>query len=593
MTRANPFTAVGRPDRRQGVLLCLILIVVLVFAGRLVYVQAIAGPALAQAARDERVRTEPIPAQRGEVLDSNGTVLAASVETYDVIVDQRHIPNFDQLDEDGEVIGQGAAAAAELLAPILDRDPAELGAELVGERGYHRLATRVAPEVWQAIAELGIDGISSERSSQRSYPNGNTAGNILGWVNNEGDGAAGIESTLNDRLLGTPGVSEVEIGASGHVIPTGYQSTTPAIPGCDVHLSIDSDLQWHAQSVIDESVDTWGAEWGAVAVIETRTGRVLALADSDSVDPNSPMASDEDERGARSVQNSYAPGSTGKVLTVLSALEEGVLDPTSTIANPYRHTMPNGQTFTDHTFHEDQDLTTTGVLAESANTSTVLIGAEMDNQTRYEYMRAMGWGERTGMGLPGETPGILGHHEDWDGRTQYTTMFGQSVNVNLVQNTNVFATIGNQGMAHQPRIVDGYTCDGEHEVVEEAEPEQVVSPDSSEEMIAMLESATREGSSGTNAAVEGYRVAGKTGTAEIPDATGALNDRAANFVGVAPAEDPEIAVGVVVVRPSSGIYGSVVAAPVFHDVTAYALQRLGTPPSSAEPDLYPLHPSGS
>lgn len=593
MARRNPLTAVGKPDRRQGVLLCLILAVMMVFAGRLVYVQAIAGPALAQAALDERVSTAPIPAQRGEVVDGAGTVLATSVETHDVIVDQRQIPDFEVRDTDGEVVGRGAAAAAELLAPILDRNAAELGADLVGDRGYYRLAAGLTPEVYQTIAALRINGITSERTSQRVYPNGSTAGNILGWVNAEGDGAAGIESTLNERLLGTPGLSEVEIGAGGQVIPTGHQSITPAVPGCDVHLSINADLQWHAQSVIDDSVDTWDAEWGAVVVVEVATGRILALADSDSVDPNSPMDSPADARGARSVQYAYDPGSTGKVLTVLSALEEGVVTPTTAIQNPYQHTMPNGQTFTDHTFHEDQVLTTTGVLAESANTSTVLIGAEMSNETRYDYMRAMGWGERTGLGLPGETRGILHHHSEWDGRTQYVTMFGQSLNVNLVQNTGVFATIGNQGMSMQPRIVDGYTCAGTFEGIEEPEPVQVVSPESAEEMIAMLESATREGSSGTRAAVEGYRVAGKTGTAEIRDANGRLNDRAASFVGVAPAEDPEIAVGVVVVRPSSGIYGSVVAAPVFHDVTAFALQHLGVPPSSSEPELYPLHPEDS
>src|SRR5699024_6879125 len=157
------------------------------------------------------------------------------------------------------------------------------------------------------------------------------------------------------------------------------------------------------------------------------------------------MSTPEDGRGARSVQSAFDPGSTGKVLTVLSALEEGVVTPTSPVENPYRHTMPNGQTFTDHTPHPDQVLTTTGVLAESANTSTVLIGAEMTNETRYEYMRAMGWGAPMGVGLPGETPGILRHHSDWDGRSQYTTMFGQGVNVHLVANTQVLATVANQG----------------------------------------------------------------------------------------------------------------------------------------------------
>lgn len=592
MSRRRPMTGVGSPVRRQSVLLGAILIVVLLFGVRLVYVQAIAGPALALSAQAERTITETLSAPRGDLLDAHGNVLATSADTYDVIADLRQIPSFVQYDDEGEVVSRGAVAAAAVLAPILERDPAELGAELVGDNGYHRLVRNATPETWQAIAALGVNGVTAERTSQRVYPNGNTAGNILGWINSEGDGAAGLESTLNQRLLGTPGSSEVEIGALGQVIPTGSQSSTPAVPGCDVHLTIDTDLQWHAQEVIDDSVSTWDAQWGAAVVVEVGTGRILALADSEAVDPNDPTASAEGDRGARSVQHAYDPGSTGKVLTVLSALEEGVVTPTTPIDNPYQHTMPNGQTFTDHSEHPDQVLTTTGVLAESANTSTVIIGDKMSNQTRYEYMRAMGWGERTGLGLPGETPGILHHYDDWDGRTQYVTMFGQSVNVNLIANTQVFATIANQGMAITPQIVDGYTCEGGYEPVPGAEPEQVVSPESSEDMIRMLESTVHEGGTGVNASIDGYRVAGKTGTAETSDGRGGLTHRVASFVGVAPAEDPEVAVGVVVVQPS-GIYGSVVAAPVFHDITEFTLQHLGVPPSVEEPDLYPLRPEDS
>ncbi len=585
---AGSLTGVGSPTRRQNILLAMILVVVLVFAARLVYVQAIAGPGLAEAAMSERTVPSTLSAPRGEILDSEGTVLATSVETYDIIVDQRQIPDFTLRDGD-EVVGVGAVAAAQALAPILDRDPATLGAELVGDKGYHRLARNVTPETWQAVRELGINGITPERSPQRVYPNGTTAGNILGWVNSEGDGAAGVESTLNERLLGTPGTSEVEIGAGGQIIPTGRQESTPAIPGCDVQLTINADVQWNAQKVIDDMVEEQGADWGAVTAIEIGTGRILALADSGAVDPNNPMDTDEEDRGARSVQAAFDPGSTGKVLTMLSALEEGVVEPDEVIDNPYRHTMPNGQTFSDHTYHPDQQLTATGVLAESANTSTVMIGDRMSNETRYNYMRAMGWGDRTGMGLPGESAGLLSHYSDWDGRTQYVTMFGQSVNVNLVANTQVFATIGNQGMAVTPRIIDGYSCEDGYEEVASDDPVQVASPESTGELVTMLESSVREGSSGTRAALEGYRVAGKTGTAEIPDGNGGLDGRAASFVGVAPAEDPKIAIGVVVVNPE-GIYGSVVAAPVFHDVAAFTLQDMGVPPSTQEPDLYPLYP---
>lgn len=591
MSRTHPFTAVGRPERRQSLLLATLLIVILVFAGRLVYVQAIIGPALAQVARAERTDTIELVAPRGEILDADGVVLATTVETYDVRVDLRQIPDFRLYDENSTVVGRGAAAAAEVLAPVLDAAPNELGAQLVGDDGYFLLTKGVSPEVWQAIAALRVNGVTSERIGARVYPNGNTAGNILGWVNADGAGAAGLEYTLQDRLVGTDGETTVEIGAAGQVIPTGQQSTVAAQAGCTVHTTIDSDLQWRTQSVLDDSVSRFGAEWGAVVVWEVKTGRILALADSESVNPNDPLASDENDRGARSVQGVYDPGSSGKVLTVLSALEEGVVTPTSPIEDPYRLTTANGQVFTDHTPHPDQVLTTTGVLAESSNTGTVNIGSLMTNETRYQYMRQFGWGARTELGLPGESAGLLTPYDQWDGRQQYTTMFGQGVSVTLVQNTAVFATVANQGMHLDPRIVDGYTCaDGVYQALVPAEPTQVVSPESSQEMINMLESVVDDGGTGTQAAIEGYRIAGKTGTAQIPDGAGGITDVAASFVGIAPADDPEIAVGVVIYRPSSGIYGGRIAAPVFHDVAAFALQSLGVPPSSEPATPYPLTP---
>ncbi|WP_165962869.1 peptidoglycan D,D-transpeptidase FtsI family protein [Occultella glacieicola] len=589
----NPFTALGTPERRQTILLAALLAVILAFAGRLVYVQAIIGPSLAQAALDERTRTYTLTGPRGDIVDADGTVLATTVQTYRVVVNQTQVPDFRVYDDNDEVVGYGAAAAAEVLAPVLGVDANVLGAQLVGDDGYHVLARDVSPEVWQQIAALGINGVSSEDTFERVYPNGRTAGNILGWVNSEGEGAAGIEQTQNSDLLGTDGRLQVEISTSGQVIPTGQQSTTPAMPGCDVNLTIDSDVQWYTQQVIDDAVDLYGASWGAVVVVEVSTGRIVALADSDSVDPNNPGATPADDRGARSVTSPYEPGSTGKVLTVLSALEEGVITPTSPVEDPYRLTTDNGQTFHDHTEHPDQILTTTGVLAESANTGTVNIGSLMSDATRYEYMQRLGWAEATGIGLPGESGGILNAAEEWDGRQRFTTMFGQGVAVTLLQNTGVFSTIANDGVHITPRLVDGYDCDGEFIENEPAEPEQVVSPESSEQMIRMLESVVGDAGTGGHAAIEGYRIAGKTGTAQVADETGQLNDVAASFVGIAPADDPDLAVGVILYNPSSGIYGGTIAAPVFHDVTAFALQSRGVAPSTEPAQPYPLTPDAS
>ncbi|HLS62830.1 MAG TPA: penicillin-binding protein 2 [Ruania sp.] len=588
---SNAFTRVGQPEKRQSALLAALLVVVLAITARLVYVQMVAGPSLAAAAEQEYTRSYTEHGARGDIVDADGNILATSVQTYQIVVDQRFVPEYRARDDEGEVVGYGAAAAAERLAPLLDADPNELGARLVGDDGYVILARHVAPEVWREIAALNIAGISAEETFERVYPNGNTAGQILGWVNAEGDGAAGLESSLNNRLLGTDGEFSVQIGAQGQVIPTGQRTGTPAQPGCTVQLTIDTDLQHFSQNVIDEAVDTYGAEWGAAVVLD-RDGNILALADSDVVDPNDPDTSRY--TGAHSIQDVYDPGSTGKVLTVLSALEEGEVTPTSAVEDPYELTTDNGQVFHDHTWHEDQVLTTTGVLAHSANTGTVNIGSQLSDETRYEYMRLLGWGEQSGIAMPGETAGILEHPDQWDGRQRYTTMFGQGLSVNLLQNTGVFATIANDGVHMPPQLVEGYDCNGEEVEPERREPVRVVSEESSEQMTRMLERvvASEEGT-GTHAAIDGYRVAGKTGTAQMPGDNGQLTEVAASFVGIAPADDPAITVGVVMYNPSSGIYGGTIAAPAFQEITSFALQSLGVPPSGEPADPYPLTPDES
>jgi len=590
-----------RAERRQAVVLAIVCAIATLFAGRLVYVQAIAGPTIAQAAAQARSFTSVLVAPRGDILDADGEVLATSVTTYDLILDLEQVPTYTLKDEDGEVIGRGAAALAQQLAPILGRDPNVLGAELVGDpeeprgRRYHVLARQVTPEVRQQVAELRIPGFTVEENNTRTYPNGNVAGTVLGWVNSKGEGIVGVEEAYQALLAGTDGAQSYELGSAGQLIPTGSQSQVPARPGCDIVLTLDLDIQYMTQQVIDETVKKYGAEWGAVAVIETKTGRVLALADSNSYDPNKPPIdrySSSNAVLAPSYQAIYEPGSTGKVLTVAAAMEEGHVTPLTPIDDPYSMTV-DGQRFHDHSEHPDQVLTTTGVLAESANTGTINIGRLMTDETRYSYMQRLGWGRPSGIGLTGDTPGQLHPYESWDGRQRYTTMFGQGVAVSLLQNAGVFSTIGNQGMHLDPRLVDGWSCDGVFEEAPAPEPDQVLSPETSAQMIRMLESVTDEGGTGTHAAVEGYRVAGKTGTAQTADGAGGITATTASFVGLVPADDPELTIAVVVYKPTSGFFGGTVAAPVFRDVAAFALPDLGVRPSDEPASPYPLTPSGA
>lgn len=234
-------------------------------------------------------------------------------------------------------------------------------------------------------------------------------------------------------------------------------------------------------------------------------------------------------------------------------------------------------------------MTVAGILATSSNTGTVMIGDRLSDEERYEYFRAFGMGERTGIGLPGESPGILSPPETWDGRQRYTTMFGQGLAVNLVQNTAVAATLGNGGRYLPPRLIDGTTdATGRFHAAETSEGRQVVSEETADQMITMMESVVSQEGTGVLGQLEGYRLAGKTGTAQVPDENGNLTRTVANFVGVAPAEDPRFAVGIVVYHPRHQAPSSIIAAPAFKEIAGYTLQHMGIAPSRSQASLFPL-----
>lgn len=573
--------------RRHNAVLAVILAIVIVFAGRLVYVQALEGPRLAEDALNTRLSHSTIQAMRGDILDANGEVLATSVQRYNVGVNQLKVREFTA-EIDGEE-KEGAVAAAALLAPILDRDPAELGADMVGDSTFAYIARGLTPEEWREVQALKIPGIEPEQTSERLYPNGNTAGNVLGYVGRDNEGLAGLELSFEDHLRGVPGSSVVEIGRTGQSIPTGLRETVPAEPGDTVHTTIDRDVQFRAQAIIDEAVDTYKASWGAMVVQEIDTGRILAIADSDAVDPNNYQASPPENRGSRAVQAAYENGSTGKLPTFAAAIDVGAVTPTTTFTTPERWTTPSGQTFSDADPHPTEEMTVAGILATSSNTGTVMIGDRISDEERYEYFRAFGMGERTGIELPGETPGILAPPESWDGRQRYTTMFGQGLAVNLVQNTAIAAALGNDGVYHAPRLVDGTTdATGRFHAAEVPEGRQVVSEETAAQMVTMMEGVVTQEGTGVLGQLEGYRLAGKTGTAQVPDENGNLTRTVANFVGVAPADDPQFAVGIVVYHPRHQVPSSIIAAPAFKEIAGYTLQHLGIPPSTTPASLFPM-----
>ena len=583
---------VGDPPRRQSIATAFSIALLAVLAFRLVQIQAIDSGGLAAEALGQRLVTSEITPPRAEIVDRDGVVLATSVDRYHVWVDQEEIAGWKRT-QNGQVVAAGPSDAAAILSPILGMSEEALEASLTGGSSFAYVAKDVTPETWSLVQAEGIAGIEGEPTSTRVYPNDEVAGNVVGFVGGVSDrqgtwGIAGLEYIYEDVLLGTSGSLTYERGGGNVVIPTGVREESPAIPGQTLVTTIDRDLQWLVQERLDRGVTETRAEWGTAIVMDVESGEVYVLADSSSVDPNNPGRSAAEDRGSRAVSDVFEPGSTGKVVTMAALLEEGLASPTDRYYAPYQYTTSNGQTFHDSHEHYTLRLTLTGILAESSNTGTIQAGEELTPEQRYDYLRAFGFGEATGVGLPGESAGILHDVDSWDGRTEYAVLFGQGVSGTALQMTQVYATIANGGVAVSPTVVKGFeAANGVFTPIAGPGERRVVSEETADQLMLMLESVVSEGTGG-KAQVSGYRIAGKTGTAQASDGTGEMNDVVASFIGIAPADDPRIVVSVILYNPTTTIYGGSAAAPIFADVASEALRALGVPPSESTEALYPI-----
>ncbi|HET7278792.1 MAG TPA: penicillin-binding protein 2 [Dermatophilaceae bacterium] len=565
------------------VMIVAVLFVFSIFGAQLLRVQGFDAASTAASALSERTQTEEIPALRGRILDVNGKVLAASLERRQVVADQTAVPEY-QKTVGGVRTKVGVPGAVADLAPLLDLSPDTLAPMLTGKARYRILAKNVTPLTWRKISELGIPGIYSERTtSTRSYPQPMDAASLVGFMQASGAPGGGLEVMLDTTLKGKAGHEAVETAPNGRVIPSGRQEVTPAIPGHDVKLSINSDLQWYAQNALAQKVIETQALSGSVVVQSVKTGKLLAVASYPTFDSNNAA------RAAGRLTNLafndvYEPGSTAKVMTAAAALQEGVVTPATPVV------VPNTIHRSDRTFHDSHDhpteyLTFSGVLAQSSNIGTMLAGERVRPQRLESYFRKFGVGSASGMGFPGESAGLFAPYAKWSGSQRYTVMFGQGLSVTAIQAAGVYQTIANNGVRIPPRIVDSVADDqGIFQPAQQAAGVRVVSPAVAQELRRMLEGVVSSEGTAPQAKVAGYRIAGKTGTADRYDArVGGYSGKTASFIGFAPADDPEIVVAVTLQRPVKGYYGGIVAAPVFRDVMTYALQALQIPPTSGKP----------
>ncbi|MFC8171527.1 peptidoglycan D,D-transpeptidase FtsI family protein [Streptomyces sp. NPDC057235] len=599
----------GNPRPRLRLVSLGLTLVMLVFVVRLLQVQAVDASAYAAKADRYRFQEYTLSAERGEITDRNGIALAASVDAYDITAD----PKLFTAEESRTADAPEQAAA--LLAPILGKQPAELAKKLRTPRSrYTLLARKQTPQVWNQIKDLkklyaqksqpsaggnGVNllgGVLSEPSTKRVYPNGELAAGILGYVNAEGRGAGGLESMLDPQLAGKDGKIRFT-QSGGRQVPTAGSRGTPAVPGAGIELTIDRDIQWAAQQAITEQVQKSKADRGYVVVQDTRTGEVLAMANAPGFDPNDLSAANAAAMGNAALQDAYEPGSTSKVMSMAAVLEEGKAAPDTHV------TVPNRLHRGDRLFKDDVDhptwyLTLNGVLAKSSNIGTILatgrLGATQaeSNEVLHSYLRKFGIGSPTGLGYPGETPGILAKPKDWSTSQQYTIPFGQGLSVNAMQAASVYSTVANGGVRIAPTLVRGTKGpDGRFTPAPRPEESRVVSEKTARTLAAMMESVVDdEEGTGTRAAIPGYRVAGKTGTANRVDPElGRYKGYTASFAGFAPADQPRVTVYCAIQNPTRGSYfGGQICGPIYKKVMEFALKTLHIAPTGSDPARLPV-----
>jgi cell division protein FtsI (penicillin-binding protein 3) len=575
------------PRRRSGIALLVFLFVLTLFGGRLIELQALRSDELASAGLDQRMRTSVIPAQRGTISDAQGRPLAETVEVRNITADQTLVVD--------------PAATAAVLARILETDRKELQEKLTGERRFIYLAKGVPPAMWRAIQDwrsdpdhdpVTLQAIFSERLTKRSYPNGPLAANIIGFTNAEGQGAVGLENGLEPELAGTPGEVRAERGPDGSIIPGSEVARAEPVPGTGVRLTIDADLQGVAQDAIARQVAASGADYGMVVAMEVGTGRILAMASVPTFDPNTPGRSSEDDWRNRPVTNAFEPGSTFKVLTHAAVINEGAATPTTPFVVPPG--LPRGpHVFRDHTPHGTLQLTLAGVLAQSSNIGTILAAEKIDPERYFSYLEAFGVGQATGLQYPGETAGILPPLDDWGVLTYPSIAFGQGVALSALQIADIFATLANDGVRVAPKLIDAYVRpDGTVQTTPASETREVVTADTADAVLEMMERVVSDDGTAPIAEIPGYRVGGKTGTAERVDpACGCYRGYTASFVGVAPADAPSVVVGVWLDNPRGVHYGGVLGGPVFTEVTKAALAALEVPPTGRPASTIPTVPT--
>jgi cell division protein FtsI (penicillin-binding protein 3) len=570
----------GRLDGRLRYGFAAVCVLLLVIGGRLVQLQGIDHTNYAGAAAAQRVDHITVHALRGSILDRFGTPLAYTSNAQDITADPKQVTPADR------------ERYARTLAPLLGVSEASILRGLSRPGQYALLATALSPVTAQKVVALGLGGIYTQATTQRQYPGHTTGANVIGTVHSDGTGAAGIEAALNDVLAGKDGSQTYSVDNVGNVNPNSRTVTTPARNGATVRLTLDQNLQFVAQQYLDTAVPESGARGAEMAILDVHTGQVLALASSGTFDAADPNTINPDVPINPPVMSAFEPGSVQKAITFAAALQEGVITPKTVLTVPDSIQM-GGVTVSDAWSHATQKFTATGVLAESSNVGTLKIAKKLGPTAWYRYEKKFGVGIKTGIELPAESSGYVPPLSQWSASTFANLPFGQGESMTVLQLGSIYQTIANGGVRIPPRIVQSVTkSDGSVTTTAQPQGIRVITAATAKTVRTMLESVTMPGGTGFKAAIPGYRIAGKTGTAQQPDpAHGGAYSSWMNwdtFAGMMPADDPQFVVAIMVDNPAHGLEGGDVAAPLFHEIASYEVQHAHVAPTGSLSRHVPL-----
>jgi len=548
-------------NRRIGLLAAAFVLVLGLALARAFWLQVVNGDAYAAMAVRQHHETVVVPAARGTISDRNGEPLAIGRQTTTVYANPQQVVRPKDL----------TLAAAE----ALDLDPAAVYPQLADRsKGFAYIARKVDPLAAEELEKLGFAGLGFYSEELRTYPQGPVASQILGYAGLDNKGLEGLERSLEKVLAGKPGSQTIVKDPIGRALDV--VSTSPETPGRNVRLTVDHQIQANAEAILRETVRDYGARSASAIVMDPYTGAVLAMAVAPGFNANRFPTTRADRRRNRAVTDTYEPGSTFKLVTVAAGLEEGIVKPGSTFVLPPTLQVADRVIHESHTRGTER-MSVRAIVERSSNIGTITIAQRLGEGRLAHWIDTFGFGQPTGIDFPGESSGFALPLDQWSGSTIGTVPIGHGIAVTPIQMARAYAAIANGGVLVKPHLIE--RVDGRP--VEQKRGKRIVSRGVSTKMLSMLRGVVLEGT-GTEAAIPGYTVAGKTGTAAKidPDGTYSHTRYVASFVGLVPATKPRLVIMVMVDEPSGLIYGGVVAAPAFRQIARFNLQHLEVPPDS-------------